>query len=83
MINLPDGVIGKRYKILSIAENNPCMNCIPCMRLRKMELGLIPGEIIELENHILGIWIIKIEGQNDSRLAMRDSEIEGIMIEEL
>lgn len=83
MIDLKQGEFGKRYRIKSIAENNPCLNCVPCMRLRKMELGLIPGEEITLEKHILGIWVIKIEGQGESRLAMRDNEVEGIMIEEI
>ncbi len=82
MINLSNAEIGKTYKIISIPENNPCLNCVPCMRLRKMEIGLIPGEIITIENHTLGIWIILIEGLGTSRFALRDNEVTGIFIEE-
>ena len=83
MISLGEATVGKSYKIISIPENNPCLNCIPCMRLRKMEIGLVPGEIITVETHTLGIWVIKIEGLGLSRFAMRDNETSGIFVEEV
>jgi Fe2+ transport system protein FeoA len=82
MISLAEAVVGKTYKIISIPENNPCLNCVPCMRLRKMEIGLIPGEIITIENHTLGIWVIRIEGAGLSRFALRENEIDNVFIEE-
>lgn len=83
MISLSNAEIGKTYKIISIPENNPCLNCIPCMRLRKMEIGLIPGEIITIENHTLGIWVIEIKGFATSKFALRDEEIVNVFIEEI
>jgi Fe2+ transport system protein FeoA len=83
MISLNNAEIGKKYKIISIPENNPCLNCIPCMRLRKMEIGLIPGEVITIENHTLGIWILSIEGLSLSRFALRDEEVLNVFIEEI
>ena len=83
MISLSNAKVGKSYKIVSVPENNPCLNCIPCMRLRKMEIGLIPGETITIEKHILGIWIINIEGLSTSTFALRDEEVINVFIEEL
>lgn len=83
MISLSNAEIGKTYKIISIPENNPCLNCIPCMRLRKMEIGLIPGEIITVENHTLGIWVIEIKGLGLSKFALRDEEVLDVFIEEI
>ncbi len=83
MISLSNAEVGKTYKIISVPPNDPCFNCVPCMRLRKMEIGLIPGETITIENHVLGIWIINIEGLGTSRFALRDEEVLNVFIEEI
>lgn len=83
MISLINGEIDKSYRILSVPENVPCLNCNPCTRLKKLEIGLLPGEIITVENHTLGIWVIKIEENGVSRYAMRDEEVKNIFVEEV
>ena len=76
--------IGKIFTIEDVPQNEPCLNCTPCLRLRIMEMGIIPGEKIELEKHHLGLWKVNILNDNNSvisTIAMRDEEMERVFIE--
>jgi Fe2+ transport system protein FeoA len=49
-----------------------------------MEMGIMPGEKIELEKHHLGLWKVNILNDNNgviSSIAMRDEEMERVFIE--
>jgi Fe2+ transport system protein FeoA len=52
--------VGKIFTVEDVPQNEPCMSCTPCLRLKIMELGMIPGEKIELEKHFLGLWKVNI-----------------------
>ena len=76
--------VGKIFTVEDIPQSEPCMNCTPCLRLRIMEMGMIPGEKIELEKHHLGLWTVNILTENNNistTIAMRDEEIERIFVE--
>jgi Fe2+ transport system protein FeoA len=76
--------IGKIFTVEDVPQNEPCLNCTPCLRLRIMEMGIIPGEKIELEKHHLGLWKVNILNDNNSvisTIAMRDEEMERVFIE--
>ena len=76
--------IGKIFTVEDVPQNEPCLNCTPCLRLRIMEMGIMPGEKIELEKHHLGLWKVNILSNNNnvvSTIAMRDEEMERIFIE--
>jgi len=76
--------IGKIFKVEDVPQSEPCANCTPCLRLRIMEMGIIPGEKIELEKHHLGLWKVNILSNNNnvvSTIAMRDEEMERVFIE--
>jgi Fe2+ transport system protein FeoA len=78
-------LIGKTVKIKDVPQNNPCFDCKSCLRLRLMELGLIEGQRIELSKHSLGLWVVKILGENgieSSTLALRDEELGRLLVEE-
>jgi Fe2+ transport system protein FeoA len=50
-----------------------------------MELGLIEGQRIELSKHSVGLWVVKILSDNgieSSILALRDEELESLLVEE-
>jgi Fe2+ transport system protein FeoA len=50
-----------------------------------MEFGLIEGQRIELSKHSLGLWVVKILSNNgvvSSTLALRDEELERLLVEE-
>jgi Fe2+ transport system protein FeoA len=76
--------VGKIFTVEDVPQSEPCLNCTPCLRLRIMEMGIIPGEKIELENHRLGLWTVNILSDNNniaSTIAMRDEEMERIFVE--
>jgi hypothetical protein len=50
-----------------------------------MELGMYSGELIEISEHRLGLWIVSILSDNGtvlSRVMMRDEEISKIVLED-
>jgi hypothetical protein len=50
-----------------------------------MELGMYSGELIEISEHRLGLWIVSILSDNGtvlSRIMMRDEEISKIVLED-
>jgi len=76
---------GKTVKIKGVPQSSPCYNCTPCLRLRLMELGLLEGQKIELSKHSLGLWVINIlsdNGSTSSTLALREEELNKILIED-
>ena len=78
-------LIGKTVKIKDVPQSNPCFDCQSCLRLRLMEFGLIEGQRIELSKHSLGLWVVKILSNNgvvSSTLALRDEELERLLVEE-
>lgn len=76
--------IGQILTVKDVPQNEPCLNCTPCLRLRIMELGIFPGEKIKIEKHQLGLWTVNILSDNDSvvsTIAMRDEELDRIFLE--
>jgi len=77
--------IGGVYIIKDVPRNNPCMDCSNCVRLRIMEMGLMPGTKVLLDRHHLGLWILRImsnNGMSESTIALRDEEAERIVLED-
>jgi Fe2+ transport system protein FeoA len=80
-----DNLIGKTVRIKDVPQNSPCFECTPCMRLRLMELGFLEGQKIELSKHSVGLWVVKIltdNGNISSTLALREEELDRILIED-
>jgi len=76
---------GQVYLVKDVPQKFDCENCKSCMRLRMMEMGLMPGTMIELNKHQLGLWIINIlssSGGVDSTIALREEEAERIILED-
>lgn len=77
--------IGGVYTVKDVPKNNPCMNCSNCVRLRIMEMGFMPGTKVMLDKHHLGLWVLKILGDNgipESTIALREEEAERIILED-
>lgn len=82
---IDDSLIGKTFRIKDVPQPEQCENCKSCVRLRIMELGLYSGELIEISEHRLGLWIVSILSDNGttlSRIMMRDEEISKIVLED-
>ena len=82
---IDDSLIGKTFRIKDVPQPEQCENCNNCVRLRIMELGMYSGELIEISEHRLGLWIVSILSNNGtvlSRIMMRDEEISKIVLED-
>ena len=69
------------YEIINIPEPENCEKCVPCLRLRMMEMGFITGERIEFGERRLGLYTVNILSDNNdvsSVLALRQEELDRI-----
>jgi Fe2+ transport system protein FeoA len=76
---------GQIFVIKDVPEKVDCENCNVCMRLRLMELGLMPGSLIELSKRQAGLWVVNLlsnVGIVESTIALRDEEAERIILED-
>jgi Fe2+ transport system protein FeoA len=76
---------GQIFIIKDVPQKVDCKNCKVCTRLKLMELGFIPGSIIELSKRQSGMWIINLlssSGNVESTIALRDEEAERIIVED-
>jgi len=72
-----------KYEIVDVPQNNPCENCVPCMRLRLMDMGFIQGQEIEISDKKFGLYLVNIlseGGQIDSTIGLRQEELDRICL---
>ena len=55
-----------KYEVVDVPQSENCEKCVPCLRLRLMEMGFITGEKVEIEDKRLGLWIVNILSENDN-----------------
>ena len=73
----------KIFLIKDVPEKINCEDCKVCVKLRLMELGLMPESLVELTKHHSGLWIVNLLnsfGQIESTIALRKEEIERIIL---
>jgi len=78
--------IGELYKVIDIPEAEHCLKCKPCIRLRLMEMGFICGEIIKIKLRQNGVYLVSLltnSGEVCQTIALRDSELNKIVLEKL
>ena len=72
-----------KYEVVDVPQNNPCENCVPCMRLKLMEMGFIHGQEIEISDKKFGLYLVNIlsdGGQIDSTVGLRQEELDRICL---
>ena len=77
--------IKKILVVKDVPRKEPCNGCNICIRLRLLELGIIPGQKISLKDHKNGLWTLNVLGENNisfQTLALRDDEVDRILFEE-
>jgi len=78
-MKLKDAKIGKVYEVNDVQF---CDNCHtkdqPCMILRLMERGLVPGALLQVIKKDLGLYHLRID---DTSLVIRKPEAEKFNIE--
>ena len=72
-----------KYEVVDVPQNNPCENCVPCMRLKLMDMGFIHGQEIEISDKKFGLYLVNIlsdGGQTDSTIGLRQEELDRICL---
>lgn len=72
-----------KYEVVDVPQNNPCQNCVPCMRLKLMDMGFIHGQEIEISDKKFGLYLVNIlsdGGQIDSTIGLRQEELDRICL---
>ena len=73
------------YKVLDVPQSLNCQHCVPCMRIRLMEMGFIEGQEIEIENKRMGLYIVHMLSDNGTvsqTFALRPEELGRICLKE-
>lgn len=68
-------------EVIDVPQNNPCLMCNPCIRMRLMEFGIMAGTTIDIEEKMSGMYIVYVmseTGSIDQTFAMRKEELERI-----
>lgn len=77
--------IGKTYSVKDVIPNDPCLDCLSCVRLRLMELGFHKGSKLKIIKHLHGIWVVQFLSDNNTyeqSIALRDEETLQIILED-
>lgn len=68
-------------EVIDVPQNEPCEKCIPCMRMKLMELGFIEGQEIEITEKMKGLYIVDMISHNgfvEQTIALRKEELDRI-----
>lgn len=78
-------VVERKVIIKDILQKSPCENCNICVRLRLLEMGLVPGQKIRIKKFRDDLWTITLLDENEmsiSTLGLRKEEAERMLLEE-
>lgn len=71
------------YEVVDIPQPENCEKCIPCMRLKLMELGFIEGQELEIKEQMKGLYIVDMVSHNgfvEQTIALRKEELDRICL---
>ena len=72
-----------KYEVVDVPQSENCQNCVPCMRLKLMDMGFIHGQEIEISDKKFGLYLVNIlsdGGQIDSTIGLRQEELDRICL---
>jgi Fe2+ transport system protein FeoA len=72
-----------KYEVVDVPQSENCQNCVPCMRLKLMDMGFIHGQEIEISDKKFGLYLVNIlsdGGQIDSTIGLRQEELDIICL---
>ena len=69
------------YEVIDVPQNDPCENCVPCMRMKLMEIGFLQGQEIEVTEKMKGLFVVDMlspNGNVEQTIALRKEELDRI-----
>jgi len=73
-------------EVIDVPQKVNCEKCVPCLRLKMMEMGFICGQQIEISEKRLGLYLVNIlsgSGHVESTLALRPEELDRVILKEI
>jgi hypothetical protein len=73
------------YKVIDVPVNDPCEECVMCMRLKLMEIGFVAGQDIEIQKKQFGLYVVNMiskQGHVEQTIALREEEFSRICLAE-
>lgn len=70
-----------RCEVVDVPQNVPCENCVPCMRMKLMEIGFLQGQEIEVTEKMKGLYVVNMISPNgfvEQTIALRKEELDRI-----
>jgi len=69
------------YEVIDVPQPENCQKCIPCMRMKLMELGFVEGQEIEVTEKMKGLYVVDMISENgyvEQTIALRKEELDRI-----
>lgn len=66
------------HKVIDVPQPENCDKCVPCMRMKLMELGFIEGQEIEVGDKKMGLHMVHMlspNGDIEQTFALRPEEL--------
>ena len=66
------------YEVIDVPQPENCDKCVPCMRIRLMEMGFIEGQEIEVGDKKMGLHMVhmlSVNGDIEQTFALRPEEL--------
>jgi len=71
------------YTVIDVPVNDPCEECVMCIRLKLMELGFVGGQDIEIHKKQWGLYVVNMlskQGNVEQTIALREEEFSRICL---
>ena len=68
-------------EVIYVPQNQPCYKCVPCVRMRLMELGFVNGVDINIQEKTNGMYIVNMlseKGHIEQTVALRKEEMDRV-----
>ena len=68
-------------EVIDVPQKENCEACVPCMRMKLMELGFIEGQELDIREQMRGLYIVDMISHNGSveqTIALRKEELDRI-----
>ena len=70
-----------KCEVIDVPQNEPCEHCIPCMRMKLMEMGFLEGQEIEVTEKMKGLFVVDMISPNgfiEQTIALRKEELDRV-----
>ena len=70
-----------KCQVIDVPQKENCEGCVPCMRMKLMEIGFLAGQEIEVTEKMKGLFIVDMLSPNglvEQTIALTKEELDRI-----